>query len=49
MRCVGDIHRGQQEKIYKDEIMGSSTKLIEVVAADGKQREMFCIPLEYGL
>lgn len=37
----------QKEKIEKDEILGSKTSLNVAVAADGKNREMFCIPLKY--
>lgn len=37
----------QKEKIESDEILGSTVGLRPTVAADGKQREMFCIPFKY--
>jgi hypothetical protein len=37
----------QRKKINEDEILSSTTVLSTVVAADGKQREMVCIPFKF--
>lgn len=37
----------QRDKIQNDEILSSTAVLSTAVAADGKEREMFCIPLKY--
>jgi len=37
----------QKEKIESDEILASTIGLRPTVAADGKTREMFCIPFKY--
>ena len=39
--------RAQRDKIQSDEIMGSTGVLSTSVGADGKEREMFCLPLRY--
>lgn len=38
---------GQREKIQSDETLSSTAMLSMVVAADGKEREMLCLPLRY--
>ena len=37
----------QLEKIKSDEILGSTVPLKRIVAADGKEREMACIPFKF--
>lgn len=37
----------QKDKIEKDEILGSTVGLRPTVAADGKERKMFCIPFKF--
>lgn len=37
----------QRKKINSDEILNSTAVLSTVVAGDGKEREMFCIPFKY--
>lgn len=37
----------QRNKIKEDILIGSTTAIITVVAADGKSREMLCLPLKY--
>lgn len=39
--------RAQRDKIQNDEIMGSTGVLSTSVGADGKEREMYCLPLRY--
>ena len=39
--------KNQREKISQDEILGSVGVLSTSVGADGKTREMFCIPFKY--
>lgn len=39
----------QKEKIEKHEILGSESCLRLCEAADGKQRQMFCLPIKYVL
>jgi hypothetical protein len=38
---------GQIQKIRRHEILGSTTCILQVVAADKKDREMVCIPFKY--
>jgi hypothetical protein len=45
--ALGVAFQAQKEKIESDEILGSTVTLSITVAADGKQREMFCIPFKY--
>jgi hypothetical protein len=37
---------GQRQKINRDDLFNSTACVIQAVAADGKQREMTCLPLE---
>ncbi len=37
----------QRQKIERDEILGSSVVMTTTVGADGKQREMYCLPLKF--
>lgn len=46
-QALGIDVESQRDKIQKDEILNSTTVLSTVVAADGKGREMFCLPLKY--
>ncbi len=37
----------QRQRVQRDEVMKEESKLITTVGADGRQREMFSLPLEY--
>ena len=37
----------QRKRIERDEILSPTAVMMTVVAADGKDREMYCIPLRY--
>lgn len=45
--ALGIDPEAQRRKIYEDEILSSTTALRAVVAGDGKEREMLCLPIEY--
>lgn len=45
--ALGVAFQSQKEKIENDDILASTVTLSITVAADGKQREMFCIPFKY--
>lgn len=45
--AIGIDARAQRDKIQSDEILSSTGVLSTSVAADGKEREMFCLPLRY--
>jgi hypothetical protein len=45
--ALGIDAKAQRTKIQEDEILGSTGVLSTSVAADGKEREMFCIPFKY--
>ena len=45
--AIGIDARAQRDKIQSDEILGSTGVLSTLVAADGKEREMYCLPLRY--
>lgn len=45
--AIGIDDRAQRDKIQSDEILGSTGVLSTSVAADGKEREMYCLPLRY--
>lgn len=45
--ALGVQYPTQKEKIENDEILSSTVRLSRTVAADGKEREMFCIPLKF--
>lgn len=44
---IGIDDRAQRDKIQSDEMLSSTGVLSTSVAADGKEREMFCMPLKY--
>lgn len=46
-QALGIDDKRQREKIQEDEILCSTGGLRPSVAADGKEREMFCLPLRY--
>jgi len=45
--ALGIDAEGQRQRIEKDEILGSTAFVIKAVAADGKQREMTCLPMKF--
>lgn len=45
--AIGVSHQKQIEKLNEDEILSSTVTLRVTVGADGKDREMVCLPLEY--
>lgn len=45
--AIGIDDRAQRDKIQSDEILASTGVLSTSVAADGKDREMYCLPLKY--
>lgn len=45
--AIGIDARAQREKIQSDEILSSTGVLSTSVGGDGKEREMFCLPLKY--
>lgn len=45
--AIGIDVESQRDKIQADEILSSTAVLSTAVAADGKEREMFCLPLRY--
>lgn len=49
-QAIGINADGQRIKLRDDEFFNSTTEIISVVAADGKEREMYCIRLRdvYG-
>lgn len=46
--ALGVAYEPQFQKIKDDDILSSTVTLSVIVAADGKQREMTCLPLEYA-
>ncbi|MEX2564648.1 MAG: phage antirepressor N-terminal domain-containing protein [Cyclobacteriaceae bacterium] len=46
-QALGVDFATQKEKIENDEILSSTVGLSPTVAADGKEREMFCIPFKF--
>lgn len=44
---IGITFQGQIDKIKNDEILGSTIRQSLTVGADGKQREMLCLPFKY--
>ena len=47
--AFGIASNGQIEKLKEDPLYGSTGNLRLSVAADGKDREMYCLPFEYCL
>lgn len=45
--ALGIDANGQKQRIERDEILSSTACMIHAVAADGKEREMYCIPYMY--
>jgi len=45
--AIGVDFEGQRQRVERDEILSSTAFMIKAVAADGKDREMFCIPFKY--
>lgn len=45
--AIGVDHKGQFDKLKEDEFFSPTMGLIPTVAADGKEREMACLPLRY--
>lgn len=45
--AIGIDIESQRDKIQSDEILSSTAVLSTAVAADGKEREMLCLPLKY--
>lgn len=45
--AIGVDYEGQYLKLREHEILASTICLSKIVAADGKQREMVCLPLEF--
>lgn len=45
--ALGIDDKSQRNRIDRDEILSSTGVMTTLVAADGKEREMFCLPLEY--
>ena len=46
-KALGIDHDSQRQKIQDDLDLNSTASLSTVVAYDGKEREMFCLPLQY--
>lgn len=45
--AIGIDVESQRDKIQNDELLNSTAVLSTAVAADGKEREMLCLPLKY--
>ena len=45
--AIGIEPEAQRIKIKEDEILSSAATIIVAVGADGKQREMLCLPVKY--
>lgn len=45
--AIGIDVESQRDKIQADEILSSTAVFSTAVAADGKEREMYCLPLKY--
>jgi len=37
----------QYQRVQRDDVLSEETKLLTVTSADGKQRDMLCLPLEF--
>lgn len=46
-QAIGVSHQKQIEKLKNDDILSSATTLGVTVAADGKERNMTCLPYKY--
>lgn len=45
--ALGIDAKAQRNRIDRDEILSSTGVIMTSVAADGKEREMYCIPIRY--
>jgi hypothetical protein len=45
--ALGIDFEGQRQRLERDEILKTTTFIIKAVAADGKEREMFCLPFKF--
>lgn len=45
--AIGVAYQAQHAKLMEHEILGPTVTLSVMVAADGKKREMVCLPLEF--
>lgn len=45
--AMGVNEEGQRQRIVRDEILSSVACMIKATGRDGKQYEMYCIPLRY--
>ena len=46
-QALGVDYEDQYVKLKDEEFLSSTICLSQIVAADGRQREMFCLPLKY--
>lgn len=44
---IGLAWNAQLERIKRDEVLNSTIRIIRMVANDGKNREMLCLPIHY--
>lgn len=44
---IGLAWNAQLERINRDEVLNSTVRMIRMVANDGKNREMLCLPIHY--
>ncbi len=44
---IGLQWRAQNQRIQRDEVLGSTACMIHAVAEDGKNRQLLCLPVEY--
>lgn len=44
---IGLAWNAQLERINRDEVLNSTVRMIRMVANDGKNREMLCLPIQY--
>ncbi|EER45912.1 putative antirepressor protein [Actinobacillus minor NM305] len=44
---IGLDWEAQRQRIQRDDVLSSTTFIIQAVAEDGKNREMVCLPLHY--
>ena len=48
-QALGIDYKTQYDKIQEDEFYTSTVGIIPTVGADGKERDMFCLPLMYAM
>lgn len=44
---IGLAWNAQFERIQRDDVLNSTVRVIRIVAEDGKNREMMCLPIDY--